>query len=425
MKYAFLLVALGLWGFSFTQRILIANGHLHPVEGQEFSSSLIEIENGVITGIKNALSYKYNPLDWDTVIDASNQHIYPGIVAPNSTLGITEIDAVRATNDFYEVGRFNPHIRAQIAFNPESKVLETVKTNGVLLVQTTPRGGLISGCSSVMATDGWNWEDATILEDDGIHINWPSADWNSSRKEDNGAANSEINYSDEVRSLTQFFEVAKAYADNKQAAQDIRLEALKPCFKGKRRTYFHANDVRQLSDILEFCAKLQPNYPVIIGGNDAPLLGQRLIDARIPIMLERLHRLPDLDEDNIDLPFCLPATLSKMGVQFCLQNEGGMEAMNARNIPFLAGTAQAYGLSEKEALKSITLSPCEIMGISDKYGSLKIGKSATLFISKGPALDMRTNQVTHVLIHGKIKNCQNFQEGLFLKYQKKYAEISD
>jgi len=409
----------------FTQRILIANGHLHPVEGQEITSSLIEIENGVITGIKNALSYRYNPSEWDTVIDASNQHVYPGIVAPNSTLGLTEIDAVRATNDFNEVGIFNPHIRAQIAFNPESKVLETVKTNGVLLVQSTPRGGLISGCSSVMFTDGWNWEDATVIVDDGIHVNWPNAHWNSARNEDNGAANKENQYRDEVRKLTDFFEVAKAYAENKEANRDLRLEALKQCFKGKRRTYFHANDIRQLSDILEFCSKLDLNFPVIVGGNDAPLLGQRIIDARIPIMLERLHRLPDLDEDNIDLPFSLPATLLKMGVKFCLQNEGGMEAMNARNIPFLAGTAQAYGLSEEEALKSITLSPCEIIGISDKFGSIKVGKSATLFVSKGPALDMRTNQVTHVLIHGKIKNCRNFQEGLYLKYQKKYAEISD
>lgn len=124
--------------YSAAQRILIANGHLHPVVGQEIVASLVEVENGRIIGIKNAISSTYNPQDWDTVIDATDAHIYPGFVAANSTLGLTEIEAVRASNDYYEIGSFNPHIRSQIAFNVESKVLATVRSNGVLLVQATP-----------------------------------------------------------------------------------------------------------------------------------------------------------------------------------------------------------------------------------------------------------------------------------------------
>ena len=156
------------------QRILIVNGHLHPVVGQEITASLLEMVDGKITGIKNALSSTYIAKDWDTIIDATGQHLYPGFVAPNSTLGLTEVDAIRASNDYNEVGEFNPHVRAQIAFNAESKVVETVKTNGVLLVQSTPRGGYISGTSSVMFMGGWNWEDATVKPNDGIHVNWPS-----------------------------------------------------------------------------------------------------------------------------------------------------------------------------------------------------------------------------------------------------------
>jgi len=141
-------------------------------------------------------------------------------------------------------------------------------------------------------------------------------------------------------------------------------------------------------------------------------------------MIQRLHRLPEHDEDPIDLPFKLPAMLSKMGVLFCLQNEGGMEAMNARNIPFLAGTAMAYGLSEEEALKSITINACKIMGIDEEFGSIELGKSATLFVSKGAAMDMRTNQVTSIIVNGKIHSTANFQEALYLKYAKKYQESS-
>ena len=419
----YLLISLSLSLTTQGQRILIANGYLHPVEGQEITSSLIEIENGKIIGIKNALSESYNLKDWDTVIDATNQHVYPGFVAANSTLGLTEIDAIRATHDFEEVGVFNAHVRAQVAYNVESKVLETVKSNGVLLVQTTPRGGAISGNSSIMTAAGWNWEDATVLRDDGMHVNWPDASWHNNLKgEDNKA---ELSYLEEIRQLQAFFNLAQVYKEEAPDALDLRLEAMKACFDGKKRTYFHANSVRQLSDILTFCANIPLKFPVIVGGNDAYLLGQRLVDSKIPIMIERIHRLPDHDDDPIDQPFRLPALLANMGVSFCLQNAGGMEAMNTRNLPFLAGTAQAYGLREQEALRSITLSPCEIMGIDQQFGSLEIGKSATLFVSKGPALDMKSNQVTCILIRGKIESVRNFQEDLFLKYQKKYAKAKN
>ncbi|MFM7386593.1 MAG: amidohydrolase family protein [Bacteroidota bacterium] len=422
-KICILIIILGL-GIAHGQRILLVNGHLHPIEGQEITSSLIEIENGKIIAIKNALSNSYNTKEWDTVIDATNQHVYPGFVAANSTLGLTEIDAVRATNDFDEVGELNPHIRSQIAFNAESKVLETVKTNGVLLVQSTPRGGFVSGSSSIMTTGGWNWEDATVMRDDGIHVNWPNLSLSNPRKGED-AVNREQHYLKEVSFLSQFFKLASVYAEGQEPEKDLRLEAMKDCFQGSKRTYFHANDLRQLIDVLEFCKAFPLKFPVIVGGSDAYLLGQRLVDAKIPIMLDRIHRLPELDEDPIDLPYSLPALLAKMGVPFCLQNAGGMQAMNTRNLPFLAGTAQAYGLSELEALRSITLSPCEIMGLDQQFGSIEVGKSATLFVSKGPALDMRTNQVTTIIFNGKIQQTQNFQEDLYLKYQKKYKEVKN
>jgi hypothetical protein len=410
------------WNYSTAQRILIANGHLHPVVGQEIVASLVEVENGRIIGIKNAISSTYNPQDWDTVIDATDAHIYPGFVAANSTLGLTEIEAVRASNDYNEIGSFNPHIRSQIAFNVESKVLATVRSNGVLLVQATPRGGIVSGTSSIMASAGWNWEDATVLADDGIHVNWPMP-W-----EGGGwwaePADKTINskYLEAVKELERFLQQAKVYSESNNPTFDARFQALEGCFKGKKRIYFHAEELRQLADVLEIIDRYKFNYPVIVGGSDAYLLGQRLVDSKIPIMLSRLHRLPDNEEDPVDLPYKLPYLLYKMGVTFSLQNSGGMEAMNARNLPFLAGTAEAYGLPSNDALRAITLTPCEIMGIDKDYGSLEVGKSATLFVSRGPALDMRTNSIQTILINGKLESTLNFQEELYLKYQKKYLK---
>ena len=151
----------------FGQKTLLINGYLHVGNGKVMPTSEIGISKGKIVSIKNAMTSTYDPSDWDTIINIEGQHVYPGFIAPNSTLGLTEIDAVRATRDFQDVGEFNPHVRTQIAFNVESNVIETVLSNGVLFSQATPRGGAISGTSSVMFLAGWNWEDATVLKDDG------------------------------------------------------------------------------------------------------------------------------------------------------------------------------------------------------------------------------------------------------------------
>jgi imidazolonepropionase-like amidohydrolase len=120
------------------------------------------------------------------------------------------------------------------------------------------------------------------------------------------------------------------------------------------------------------------------------------------------------------MPFKLPYLLQQGGVQFCIQNEGDMEAMNARNIPFLAGTAMAYGLTEEQAIQAISLSTAEILGIDKKYGSVEKGKSATLFVSDGNALDMRSNHIFIGLIDGLFIPVSNMQYELFKKYTEKY-----
>ena len=407
--------------FAQPNKILLVNGFLHQGNGQTQPAALVGIENGKITLIKNSLAYTYNEANWDTIINLNGKHIYPGFIAPNSTLGITEIDAVRATRDFQEVGMYNPHIRSQIAFNVESKVISTVRTNGVLLSQVTPRGGFISGTSSVMALDGWNWEDATVLANDGIHVNWPSS------IEGKGWSREPVGkhkkYDERIRELKEFFALAETYANqSKPKEQDPRLEAMRDCFKESKRVYFHANELQQLLDVIEFSIAHNIKYPVIVGGYDAHLITRQLSDAKIPVMLIRTHSLPDNEEDDIDLPYKLPYLLQQGKVKFCLQNEGDMEAMNARNIPFLAGTAMAYGLSQEEAISAISLWSAEIMGIDTNYGSIEKGKSATLFVSDGNALDMKTNNVSLAMINGKFIDLVNSQKELYLKYSKKYRQ---
>ena len=402
------------------QRILVINGTAHIGNGEVVETAAIGMADGKILFVKNSLTQAIQRKEWDTIIDAENQHVYPGFVAANSTLGLTEIDAVRATRDFNDVGELNPHVRSQVAFNVESRVIETVRTNGVMLTQSTPRGGSISGSSAIMFLSGWNWEDATVLADDGIHVNWPASTQGGGWWAEPAPKSRNTNYQKEKQNIMDFFTLAEVYAKGTKTVDDLRLEAMKDCFEGTKRVYFHADGMQQILDIIEFVEKYKLKYPVIVGGYEAHMVGKRLIDAKIPIMLNRIHSLPEREEDDVNLPYMLPALLQKQGVLFCIQNAGDMEAMNTRNLPFQAGTAMAFGLTEEEALQAISLNPCKILGISDKFGSLESGKSATLFISKGPALDMKSNQVSCLIFHGQIESTENFQYKLYQKYKKKY-----
>jgi imidazolonepropionase-like amidohydrolase len=421
--YIILLVLLPLFVFGQQpNKILLVNGFLHVGNGETVESALIGIEEGKISMIKNAYAYTIKEEDWDTIIELRGEHIYPGFVAPNNTLGLTEIDAVRATRDYDEVGTYNPHIRSQIAFNVESKVVSTVRTNGVLLSQATPRGGIISGTSAVMKLDGWNWEDATVSANDGIHLNWPATIQGGGWWASPTPKKPNEKYGENKQKIYDFFEMAKAYAEKADPKEDIRLAAMTECFKGEKRVYIHADELQQLVDVLEFSKHFNLKFPVIVGGYDTYLITEQLRDAKVPVMIQRPHSLPENQEDDVDQTYKLAALLKEGAVKFCIQNEGDMEAMNARNIPFLAGTAMAYGLSEEEAVRSVSLSACEIMGVDKNYGSIEVGKSATLFISKGSALEMMTNKVEVALIDGMFVNLVNFQEKLYLKYKKKYQQ---
>ncbi len=422
IQYTFLVLLLSVnssYGQKKYNKILIEGATLHIGNGQVIPTGSVGIENGVITLVKNTLAYTYNKSDWDTVINISGQHLYPGFVAPNSTLGLTEIDAVRASRDFHEMGTFNPHVRAQIAYNCESSVIETVRTNGVLIIQTTPRGGRISGQSSLMTSACWNWEDGTVKADDGIHIEWPSA---YNRQWGDPVAKPNETYEEQKRELIGYLTNAKASTNNKDKNTPLQFSAMNECFTGEKRFYFHANEVQQINDILDLITELEIKFPVIVGGYESYLVADRLKIKKVPVMLGRLHSLPQHDDDPFDLPYKLPFLLQQAGVPFCLQNEGDMEAMNARNLPFLAGTAMSYGLTEEEAIRSITLSACEIMGISKNYGSIEIGKQATLYASVGSALEMKSNQASVLLVNGLFVPTTNFQTELYKKYKGKYGK---
>ena len=200
--------------------VLFFGAVAHIGNGVTFKNSIIGFNDGVIDLVAQSDTniLTENIKKYDTIIDATNSHVYPGIIALNTNLGLVEIDAVRATVDDDDIGEYLPEIRSIVAYNAESKAVESMRPNGVLLAQVAPNGGIISGKSSVVQFDAWNWEDAVIEYDQGIHINRPSP-YTYGRwwlGEDRGLkANN--NYSNQIKELKDFFERSKANMFNKNS----------------------------------------------------------------------------------------------------------------------------------------------------------------------------------------------------------------
>jgi len=403
-------------------KILILNAKTHVGNGDVINKSAIGIENGKITVVANALTYRLNPDEWDTIIRVDGQELYPGFIASNTTIGLTEIDAVRATNDFREVGFINPHIRALIAFSTDSKIIYTLRTNGVLMCQSVPRGGLISGTSSVFNLEGWNWEDAVYRRDDGIHINWPKKITETGWWAEPGELKENSNYVKSIKTLQAFFNSAKAYlAEKVHENFNLKYEAMTGVFEGNQNVYFHADFAPEINDLIDFSKQFEIDKPVLVGGYDAHFLAERLMENHFSVMLSSPHKLPRFEGELPAISYELAAVLQKTGILFCIQNHGGMEVMNARNLPFLAGTAMGYGLTEEEAIAAISINVAKILGIDKSVGSIEKGKNATLFVSRGNALDMMTNQVSLALVNGRFIHLTNHQIQLAEKYAKKYG----
>ena len=400
-----------------TEPITIEGATAHLGNGTVIENSLIMFSEGKLTFVGSA-NMKIARIG--KVINAEGKHIYPGFIAPNSTLGLTEIDAVRATRDADEVGMMNPHIRSLIAYNTESKVVESMRPNGVLMAQITPRGGRISGTSSIVQLDAWNWEDAVIKENDGIHLNWPST-YSRGRwwlGEPNVLTENK-KYIEQLDAVIHFFAEAKAYKENNNSNKHQPFDALLELVKGNRTLYIHADYEKELIDALNFTEENDIKNVVIVGGYEANNIADVLKTKNIPVLLQRVHSRPNNSDDDYDLPFKLANQLVSAGVLVGLENAGDMERMNTRNLPFLAGTCAAYGLDKEVALSLITLNTAKILGIDKTTGSLEVGKDATLFISQGDALDMRTNILEHAFIQGRDISLETHQTELYKRYSKK------
>ena len=403
-----------------SKSILLLNGIAHLGNGQVIQKSAIGFKDGKINLVTDS-STTIDRTAYDEIIDINGKHIYPGFIAPNSTIGLREIDAVRATLDYQETGSMNPNVRSIIAYNAESKIIPTIRSNGVLLAQVAPRYGMIPGTSSIVELDGWNWEDALYKTDDGIHVNLPKVFSSTGWWAEPGITEKNKQKEQQFSELKTFFINAKAYCEvADHTEKNIKMEAMRGVFDGTKTLFINANYVKEIIEAVNLARALEIKKTVIIGGDDSWMVTDMLIENKVAVILNRLHELPGKPEDDVDLSFKRPFLLQKAGVLYCLGHEGDMEVMGTRNLPFNAGTAAAYGLNKEEALMAITSNTAKILGIDARVGTLETGKDATFFVSTGDALDMRTNNVEIAFIRGKLIDLDDHQKQLYKKFSNKY-----
>lgn len=405
------------------QAIALTNGTIHVGNGQVIEKGTVIFEKGKIKTVSASATAPAGA----KVIDCSGKHIYPGLILTNTQLGLVEVPSVRATVDGEEIGDLNASIRAIVAYNTDSRVINTLRPAGILLANIVPDGGNIKGVSSVVQLDAWNWEDAAYKMDNGVHIQLPSLLSRAGRGGRGGfgrfgaqAPGDPIKRAlDEIAAMKSFFREAKVYnAITKHEESNLKFEAVKGLFNKTQKLFVHCNIVKEMLVAIDFAKEFGFDV-VIVGGSDSWLIADLLKQNNIAVILGQLHSLPTMVDDDIDQPFKTPAMLQKAGVLFAINDDDGNTRYH--NLPYNAGTAVAYGLSKEEALSAITLNAAKILGIDDKTGTVETGKDANIVVSEGDILDIKTNKITHAFIQGRQVELTDKHKQLYERYKHKYG----
>ncbi len=412
--------------------LLLRGGTVVPVSGPVLPRGDVLLVDGRIAQVGPSVAAPAGA----EIVDVQGKHVYPGFVAAQTVLGLAEIGSARQTIDHGETGLLNPNARTQTAINPDSDLIPVARANGVLTALVVPterapgatRPALIAGLSTLIRLDGWTWEDLTLRAPVALHIYWPAMRLNRDAKAAKSASAQQKTIDDTVRLLDEAFAQARAYAKAKTgpagaADTDLRWEAMLPVVRGERRVFIHADEVKQIRAALAFARRHELKI-VLVGGVDAWRVADELKAAAVPVIIGSTQRLPLRRDDDFEAPYANPARLHAAGVTFCIANglEGATDIGNERNLPYLAGRAAAHGLPREVALRSVTLSAAEILGVGGELGSIEPGKRATLMVTDGDPLEV-TTQITMAYIDGARIDLRSRHTQLYEKYDERLRRV--
>jgi imidazolonepropionase-like amidohydrolase len=408
------------------QNLLLSGATVHTISGEVLPSGKVLIQNGKIAAVGATV-----PAGGAPVLDLSGQHVYPGMIALDTTLGLQEISAVRATVDSTEVGEgYTPDVESWIAVNPDSELIPVSRANGIAYFEPVPEGGVVSGQSGLVAVEGWTSEQRALKKPLALHLFWPAMELETSSGRGRRAAKGKSPEDQakerraKLRAMEDFFAEAAHYAKAKEAAgkggdapeRIPAWEAMLPYVRGELPIMIHADESRQIKAAVNWA--VTNHYKMILaGGRDAAKTTDLLSSNSIPVVYSHTFTLPSRDTDSYDVQFKTPKLLYDARVRVIFGN--GLDSMDAaltKNLPYSASQAVAFGLPEAEALKGLTLYPAQVAGVADRLGSIEPGKDATLFAADGDILDIRSH-VTHLWVAGKEVSLESRHTRLYEKYK--------
>lgn len=393
------------------QAILLKNATVHTVSQGTLENTDVLLEQGVISAVGPGLTAE-NAREFDL----SGKHLYPGLIALDTTLGLVEIAMARPTVDSRDVGSANPQLEAASAFNPDSELLPSVRANGITHAQIVPRGTGIAGQSALVSLDAWTIEDAQVPSKPQFHLYWPTAPQKQGTSEANKQAQKA--YQDALSQIHKHFEAGKRYALSQQgsegALEDSRWQALLPLYRQEARLFVHADRQQQIEAAIAL-ARQYGFKLTLVGGYDAWRLGAALNEIEASVIYTHTLDLPLREDEPIGQAFRVPALLKRAGIPFAL---GFSSDWDSRNLPLAAGQTVAWGLSKEQALKAITQDAAKILGV-DNLGAVAPGFQANIVVSSGDILDPMSSRIELMLIDGRQVDLNNRHRQLYQKYLKR------
>lgn len=422
------MVTLGLSLNTLAESLLLSGATVHTVSGETLAPGQVLLRDGRIAAVGKTV-----PAEGAATIDLAGHHLYPGIIALNTVLGLTEISGVRATQDTTEVGDdFTPDVESWIAVNPDSELIPVTRANGITCFEAVPQGHIISGQSALLAVAGWTTEQMTIKKPLALHLFWPAMELDTTPREkarDKAKWKSLEDQAKErrlrLRAVEDFFEEAKAYAKAKDAAAKGQAaapesipawEAMLPYVRGELPITVHADEIRQIRAAIQW-ADTNHHKIILADARDAWMAADLLAAKKVSVVYGHAYTQPVRDTESYDVHFRAPAVLHQAGVPVTFSmGADSFDAGMIRNLPYSAAQAVAFGLPESEALKGLTLYPAQVAGVADRLGSLEPGKDATLIATDGDILDIRSH-VKRMWIAGSEVSLESRHSRLYEKYK--------
>lgn len=374
------------------EAIAITNATIVPVLGARIDRGTVVVRNGRIEAVGAQV---VAPPDARR-IDGTGLFVYPGLIDAGTRLGLTEIGSVPGPEDTQEIGPFNPQNDALTAVNPHSELIPVARVSGITTAITAARGGLIQGTAALIDLDGWTTDEMAVRAHAAMVMTYPRIAGGRGRgrpQGDPGDATETMNR--QVRELTDYLRNARAFTSLAAKGQaNLAYEALGAALRGQVPVIFDVQTEGQIRGVLTLADSLGLKV-ILRGATEGWRLADTLAAKRIPVIVGPITQPPEGDLPY-DAVYANPGVLANAGVMIAFQSD---DAAEARNLPYNAALATAFGLSPEEALKALTINPATMFGVADQLGSIEVGKGANLQVTTGDPLDVRT-VVKHVLIRG-------------------------